>query len=437
MSGLSERLNYIKNRINILRNRAISFISKKMAFRKINNELQIIAESQYFDKEWYLQQYPDVALSKLDPMTHYLLHGGFEGRDPGYSFSSTLYMKNHPELATNRINPLIHYLHQEKGERSKTRLFLHVGLHKTGTSAIQRFLRRNSSLLEEKGIYYPKDSLGGDAQHAFPLVLRRKDPLGDIDYAQKWIADCGRYCKAHNLSLLISSEIFSESIRNEELAKLLKPFDTSLIIYIRRQDLLIESVINQIFKQALQIHPDDVWMKRDNKYIVDFTRRVRQWRETIPNCNIIVRRYDSRSLSGPLEIDFINTLGIREIGQTCFEPVIVNESLKLYEFIILRKLTLNGIITSPSALEQARIKLSELMVENQILDFPMVGNYFDQGSRRYILEMYSDANEQIRSEFFPDDDYLFEPMVNKSKVKINADIISALETEMMKRLSGT
>lgn len=44
-----------------------------------------------FDEQWYLQQNPDVALSGMDPLEHYLSHGLYEDRDPNALFSAVWY----------------------------------------------------------------------------------------------------------------------------------------------------------------------------------------------------------------------------------------------------------------------------------------------------------------------------------------------------------
>jgi Methyltransferase domain len=48
-------------------------LAKEMALR----------ESLYFDADWYLKKYPDVAESGMDPVIHYIQFGASEGRDPG------------------------------------------------------------------------------------------------------------------------------------------------------------------------------------------------------------------------------------------------------------------------------------------------------------------------------------------------------------------
>ena len=40
-------------------------------------------------------------------------------------------------------------------ENKKKTIYLHIGVSKTGTTSIQRFLYKNRELLKDKGILYP------------------------------------------------------------------------------------------------------------------------------------------------------------------------------------------------------------------------------------------------------------------------------------------
>src|SRR5947209_3162421 len=75
-------------------------------------ERAAIVAAKLFDHRWYLSQYPDVRAAGIDPLTHYLISGGFEGRDPNPLFDSDWYLAQNPEVAAAGINPLTHYLHQ-------------------------------------------------------------------------------------------------------------------------------------------------------------------------------------------------------------------------------------------------------------------------------------------------------------------------------------
>jgi GT2 family glycosyltransferase len=78
--------------------------------RELKNNTALIAASGLFSREWYLRIYPDVAQSGQDPLQHFLIHGGFEGRAPGPDFSSEWYLETYPDARLLGINPLVHYL---------------------------------------------------------------------------------------------------------------------------------------------------------------------------------------------------------------------------------------------------------------------------------------------------------------------------------------
>lgn len=87
--------------------------------RRMQRETAQIRQSELFDPEWYLAEYPDVANTGIDPAEHYLLHGGFEGRNPGPEFDSDRYLFDHPDLADSGINPLLHYLRSGPAPRQR------------------------------------------------------------------------------------------------------------------------------------------------------------------------------------------------------------------------------------------------------------------------------------------------------------------------------
>jgi|GEM_PF-251322 len=82
-------------------------------------DLTILRTSRLFDRKWYLAQYPDVSQAKLDPVLHYLVYGGFKGRDPSPHFSSCWYLNTYKDVKTARINPLLHYLKYGRREGRK------------------------------------------------------------------------------------------------------------------------------------------------------------------------------------------------------------------------------------------------------------------------------------------------------------------------------
>ena len=86
---------------------------------------RLVRSSDLFDKEWYLEHNPDVVQSGIDPVYHYLVYGGLEGRNPGPNFHSRWYLDTYPDVQAIGLNPLVHYLKygRKEGRREKPQLF--------------------------------------------------------------------------------------------------------------------------------------------------------------------------------------------------------------------------------------------------------------------------------------------------------------------------
>ena len=82
----------------------------------IDEQIEQIRQSDLFDANWYLEQYPDVAEHGLDPAEHYFHFGVSEGRDPGPDFDTIWYMKTYPDVSETGFNPLVHYVKYGKEE---------------------------------------------------------------------------------------------------------------------------------------------------------------------------------------------------------------------------------------------------------------------------------------------------------------------------------
>jgi glycosyltransferase involved in cell wall biosynthesis len=63
-----------------------------------------------FSSSFYLSQYNDVYLSDINPLLHYILHGWKEGRDPHAEFSTNRYLNDYEDVRKSSMNPLLHYL---------------------------------------------------------------------------------------------------------------------------------------------------------------------------------------------------------------------------------------------------------------------------------------------------------------------------------------
>lgn len=106
--------------------RMLSRIVKKdnKQSEKTRQDIALLLTSEYFDVEWYLKNYPDVAESNMNPAEHYLMYGAAEGRLPGPRFDGNWYSQHYPDVAAAGVNPLLHFIMfgQQEGRDSSPKL---------------------------------------------------------------------------------------------------------------------------------------------------------------------------------------------------------------------------------------------------------------------------------------------------------------------------
>ncbi len=73
-------------------------------------EMAIIERSGLFDAAYYLNRYPDVQASGLDPLEHYVLRGAREARQPHVLLDGESYRKRHLAVRRFKVNPILHYV---------------------------------------------------------------------------------------------------------------------------------------------------------------------------------------------------------------------------------------------------------------------------------------------------------------------------------------
>lgn len=142
------------------------------------------------------------------------------------------------------------------------RLLLHVGWHKTGTTAIQSFAAHHRSALLKRGLWYPDYQPASEgrqqAHHAFAGgfagegFLSSEQARALIDY---WVENAD---KSKHL-LLLSAETISRLVIGEAgedwllgrrrylqtLREALSPFDVDVIVVLRRQDHYVLSMYQE------------------------------------------------------------------------------------------------------------------------------------------------------------------------------------------------
>ncbi|XOF34121.1 MAG: glycosyltransferase family 2 protein [Candidatus Electrothrix sp. YB6] len=110
LAGLQE---YIASKAR-RRSFSLKNIAERLLLFCTNRAYRVILRSGFFDREFYLRQYPDVFFREIDPLIHYCKTGWQENRRPNASFDPEAYRKTCQIPAG--MNSLLHYLDNRRDE---------------------------------------------------------------------------------------------------------------------------------------------------------------------------------------------------------------------------------------------------------------------------------------------------------------------------------
>ncbi len=200
------------------------------------------------------------------------------------------------------------------------RLYVHIGLPKTGTTAIQYFLHENRASLKHAGYLYPGK---GTAHHC--LGWRMAGIKGWLPSEEAAIAESRKIFREINESkfahVIVSSETMSEglldhagrlhAILEEELHS---AWEARIIVYLRRQDHWLESwYMEEVGSKEPPANsytfPEFLLHYRERAQI-DYWALLRPWDELFGKENLIVRIYEKEQQPQGIARDFLQAIGI-------------------------------------------------------------------------------------------------------------------------------
>lgn len=353
---------------------------------------------------------------------------------------------------------------------NKPEVILHIGSHKTGSSALQSSLHVNKSLLRSKGIYYGNYHELWKMHHnlAFGLFKEALEEelisFQQTNYYFSQIADNSRSVIERITSdietakeydkILISSEglfgpgnffAFHSGIRLNEkqqhnineyviakLKQLLSGFDVRVVGYLRRQDLILESFYNQYCKGP---DPGDIlplptfeqyYSKRP--VVMNYYDELSSWAKYFGKENIIVRPYEKRQLPRGVVYDFyINILGFSENEYIELESIDENEGNSRINRDVLefkRLLQING------------LDVEFLRTSNVLGDTHKNQSFLNPDQRNKIIDECKESNEKVAKEFLDRKDGLLFHEVEIKKMDVYEGLTLEKSIEISKRLTN-
>lgn len=300
------------------------------------------------------------------------------------------------------------------------KLYLHIGMPKTGTTYIQNFLRANNNVLKEKGYVYPDfgvrfDAVGANRNaHFLVSVIRDENKKRLVGTEHEIEDEC--FEKLYGLfeeypNVIISEESIwnsAERKRDKNFWKNLKErleshgISLKIIVYLRRQDLYIQSFWAQQIKESrfsdtLQEYIKSSAFKRAK---LDYKQRLDEISEVVGKENMLVRVYEKEQYAPPQKTivsDFLKTVGLQYTDEYTELERLPNRSLSGVYLETMRELNKVGIFDVHNKYVQTLMKT---VAENNDDIKSISSNEFMTSEEAVeFLAKYKDTNDAVAREY--------------------------------------
>ncbi|MBV9571611.1 MAG: sulfotransferase domain-containing protein [Alphaproteobacteria bacterium] len=315
-------------------------------------------------------------------------------------------------------------------------LVLHIGANKTGSSAIQEFLRLNADALPRFGLHVaPSDLQPGGAvtgQHVWFM----EQQLADIPAGRRRITNRIARLMADlkdEERLLISAENLANPTGAERMfVNTAKEYDTRVILYIRRQDELLLSSWQQWESKIT----DDfwAWLTLGVGTRGDWRDILQAWEKIMPREKITVRLYERpRMQDGDVVADFASVLGLSDrLGELQRPAGAINPS---YADALVELVKGNTAVFRDKHDNDFYNMVEQLTGDRYHRNPRESVITFEQ--RSAILERYRESNEWVRARYFADTPVLFEPPTEADYVLLSPSKLSKQKSEIVSSLLFT
>ncbi|ABV37609.1 hypothetical protein Ssed_3005 [Shewanella sediminis HAW-EB3] len=236
-------------------------------------------------------------------------------------------------------------------------IYLHVGYHKTGTTAIQNFMHRNKDLILSEGILYPLTGLSGAGHsklaNAFKgnewdkvlkSLLPKENEIRQNIYALErgessaslYMALKSEVAKSEVKKIVLSSECFLEWIDPQEVKEALAGINASIkiIFYFREPKQWIEAVYYQLIKDRYFRYSGEI-EDLPQWEMLNYNAVLQDWALVFGRNNLIVRQYENTTcLEHGVITDFLNIIGLSEVNNFQYPTAVSDVNLGLHPLLI-------------------------------------------------------------------------------------------------------
>ncbi|MDN5568283.1 MAG: hypothetical protein L0G27_05965 [Paracoccus sp. (in: a-proteobacteria)] len=311
-------------------------------------------------------------------------------------------------------------------ERKK--LYLHIGVHRTATTAIQATMRANWKRLRNQGFLYPF----GVERHigTFNNIFFGHKTTGEVCdlLLQRVAAQDG---DIH--SIILSDEDVSMRHDLGLLREFTRHFDVKVIFAMRRQDLWLESwwaqnVKGQWDRRFCHMPWPEFMASRAHFHWIDYDRYIHHIEDVFGEGSVLPYVFERGQMpEGPIA-EFCKQFGFedyRKLKKAGGENISLTPEVS--EFV--RHLPF---IEAPMKLRLELISMAEV-VDRQIRARNATTLMIPHDERRQIMAEYAPGNRHVAQRFFGRDDLFFDPLPDAS-VPVVTPALPGDSTQTMQRL---
>jgi hypothetical protein len=309
-----------------------------------------------------------------------------------------------------------------------TDFIIHIGAPKTGTTAIQQYLFKNREYLAQQGVLYPLGGLLKVGHHivgaaVFPARADRLQGMARDEALQTSVHAIRKEIEElRPRTVILSSEYLWGNLSPDSIQPLLRPFSDcriSVIAYLRRQDLLAQSLYIQAVKGGLS-DSFRAWLRRvvdSDKAGFDFHSVLSSWKNAGTSVEIVARVYEKSRLTGDICSDFLGAVCPNVMAPTSQVARPVNSSPDRMTVELVR------LVSSKIADAELRAAVRKRVLSNspaRTLFAPM--NYMSTAEAVALVERFGESNARVAQDFLDrPDGILFHETISQDKPENAAD----------------
>lgn len=286
-------------------------------------------------------------------------------------------------------------------------IYIHIGTHKTGTTTIQDALCHSTKTSITEGWKYlksPNSTKHFMSAEKYDSVLVNKFKK-EINAALRKDKSINRFILSNEA---LSGQAYNGYLNSEVISSMLsdatKGHNIKIIIYLRRQDDILESIYTQKIHEGETLDFNSFASNFHSPDSLDYNKILGDFEKKFGIKNLYVRSYSQASKEGLL-VDFSKTIQSKLLLNLVPKRKNISYSRNALEVARICNLTLNK-----KAKKQLRKALQKTMPKDKLESF----SFFTDTARIHFMKKYKISNNEVAERYFQGNLKLLFPTINTS-----------------------